>query len=100
MNMIAYKKDKKFIYIDDNEGHHFTAIIHWDLYMKHRKDVPKLVKIFDTINDTENRHLTFINYKIKNMKRKKFIFNLNFQNFLVIDILMQNRIIKVKGVKK
>ena len=50
--MIAYKKDKKFIYIDDNEGHHFTAIIHWDLYMKHRKDVPKIVKIFDTINDT------------------------------------------------
>lgn len=49
--VIAFKKNRALVYIDDQKGTHFVPNANWDLYMAHRKETPKLCKIYDRVSD-------------------------------------------------
>lgn len=52
--VIAFKKGQALIYITDQKNieTHYVPVINWDLYMKHRKTVPKYCKIYDKVSET------------------------------------------------
>lgn len=53
--MIAFKKQGKLIYIDNqqvNDITHFVSEKNWDEYMELRKNKPTLCRIFSTVYET------------------------------------------------
>lgn len=86
--MIAYKKDKKFIYISDNnlkDTVHYVSTGNWSEYVKLRKNVPTICRIFDTIGDTykgaegEPVSSVYVNYTKQRIKNKRSHTQLTFQ---------------------
>jgi len=51
--MIAFKKEGKFIYLADSKNAitHFVPIVNWEMYLAKRFNMPRLCKIYDTIED-------------------------------------------------
>jgi len=53
--MIMYRINEKVLYFAAGADApvHFVPTVHWNMYLKHRKNTPQLCKIFDTIRKAE-----------------------------------------------
>ena len=53
--MIMYQLEKKTLYFADGAQApvHFVPNINWETYLKHRKNVPQLCRLFNTIKEAE-----------------------------------------------
>ncbi len=53
--MIKYQLQKRILYYAEgaNAPTHFVPTINWNTYLAHRKNMPHLCRIFDTIEKAE-----------------------------------------------